>query len=90
MYIVKTTKQFEKDVKQCQKRGLDMNLLKKAIKILETKGTLPQSYKPHKLSGNYAGCWEAHIKGDWLLIWQIFDEELTLILTNTGTHSDLF
>ena len=58
--------------------------------ILETKGTLPQSYKPHKLSGNYAGCWEAHIKGDWLLIWQIFDEELTLILTNTGTHSDLF
>ena len=90
MYTVKTTNRFDKDVKQCQKRGLNMELLKKAIKILEEKGMLPPSYKPHKLSGNYAGFWEAHIKGDWLLVWQIYEEELTLILTNTGTHSDLF
>lgn len=90
MYTVKTTNRFDKDVKQCQKRGLNMELLKKAIKILEEKGMLPPSYKPHKLSGNYAGFWEAHIKGDWLLVWQINEEELTLILTNTGTHSDLF
>jgi len=90
MYTVKTTNRFDKDVKLCKKRGFDMELLKKAIKILEEKGMLPPSYKPHKLSGNYAGFWEAHIKGDWLLVWQIHEEELTLILTNTGTHSDLF
>lgn len=90
MYTVKTTNRFNKDVKQCQKRGFDMDLLKKAIKILEEKGMLPPSYKPHKLSGNYTGFWEAHIKGDWLLVWQIYEDELTLILTNTGTHSDLF
>ena len=90
MYTIKTTKQFEKDVKQCQKRGLNMDLLKKAIKILETTGTLPSSYKPHKLSGNYSGFWEAHIKGDWLLLWKVYANELTLILTNTGSHSDIF
>lgn len=90
MYTVKTTNRFDKDVKQCQKRGFNMELLKKAIKLLETTGNLPKQYKPHLLSGNYSGCWEAHIKGDWLLIWKIYEKELTLILTNTGTHSDLF
>lgn len=43
-----------------------------------------------KLSGNYAGYWECHIKGDWLLVWEQNDNELTLIFTSTGTHSDLF
>lgn len=33
---------------------------------------------------------ECHIKGDWLLIWQQNDTELTLIMTDTGTHADLY
>lgn len=33
---------------------------------------------------------ECHIQSDWLLIWQQNDEELILLFTNTGTHSDLF
>ena len=70
--------------------GCSMGLAVSQVNKLEEKGMLPPSYKPHKLSGNYAGFWEAHIKGDWLLVWQIHEEELTLILTNTGTHSDLF
>ncbi|UOE42489.1 type II toxin-antitoxin system YafQ family toxin [Chryseobacterium suipulveris] len=53
-------------------------------------GTLPKKYKPHKLSRNYANCWECHIKPDWLLIWQHNDQELILLFLNTGTHSDLF
>ncbi|MBP3776115.1 MAG: type II toxin-antitoxin system mRNA interferase toxin, RelE/StbE family [Prevotella sp.] len=39
---------------------------------------------------NYAGSWECHIKGDWLLVWEQNDNLLTLLFTNTGTHSDLF
>jgi len=35
--------------------GYNMELLKAAIRLLEAKGTLPQEYRPHKLSGNYAG-----------------------------------
>ncbi|MGC4129045.1 MAG: type II toxin-antitoxin system YafQ family toxin [Bergeyella sp.] len=57
---------------------------------MQETGTLPAKYKPHKLSGNYAGCWECHIKPDWLLIWKQNDNELILLLMDTGTHSDLF
>lgn len=60
------------------------------IKTLETKGRLPARFKPHRLSGKYAGLWECHIKPDWLLVWMQNDEELTLLFTNTGTHSDVF
>ena len=67
-----------------------MNLLKEVIDLLQLDGKLPTKYKPHKLSGNYADCWECHIKSDWLLVWKQNDEALTLLFTNTGTHSDLF
>jgi mRNA interferase YafQ len=90
MYLIKTTNTFEADVKRCKKRGYNMLELKKVIKLLEKDGTLPKHYKPHKLKGNYKGYWECHIKPDWLLIWQQNDNELILLFTGTGTHSDLF
>jgi mRNA interferase YafQ len=49
---------------------------------------LPARCRPHKLVGNYAGCWECHIDPDWLLIYQY--ENTTLKLLRTGTHADLF
>jgi mRNA interferase YafQ len=67
-----------------------MELLKDAIRLLEQNGVLPATYRPHKLSGNYEGCWECHLKGDWLLIWEQNDSKLTLLFTGTGTHADLF
>lgn len=90
MYQVTYTNAFKKDTKRCQKRGYDLELLKEAIRILAENGQLPASYHPHKLSGDYADYWEAHIKGDWLLVWLQNDNELTLIFTGTGTHSDIF
>lgn len=90
MYQVVYTNAFKKDTKRCQKRGYDLELLKEAIRILAKNGQLPTTYRPHKLSGDYANCWEAHIKGDWLLVWLQNDNELTLIFTGTGTHSDIF
>ena len=35
--------------------GLDANIFKRAIMLLQTSGTLPVEYRPHKLSGTYAG-----------------------------------
>jgi mRNA interferase YafQ len=90
MYKIYTTNRFEKDLKLCKKRNYDLNLLKGVIDLLQIDGKLPEKYKSHKLSGNYADCWECHIKSDWLLVWKQNDEELTLLFTNTGTHSDLF
>ena len=90
MYKIYTTNQFEKDLKLCEKRNYNLNLLKEVIDLLQLDGKLPTKYKSHKLSGNYADCWECHIKSDWLLVWKQNDEALTLLFTNTGTHSDLF
>lgn len=90
MYTLKYTGQFKKDLKRCQKRGMNLSLLQKVIEILQETGSLPSEYKPHLLSGQFAGCWECHVKPDWLLIWEQDDKELTLLLLNTGTHSDLF
>ena len=90
MYTIITTNRFEKELKLCKKRGYNMELIQKVISILSNTGKLPEKYKPHKLSGNYENCWECHIKGDWLLIWMQNDQELTLLFTNTGSHSDVF
>lgn len=40
--------------------------------------------------GQYKGYRECHIQPDWLLIYLIEDDILTLTLVDTGTHSDLF
>lgn len=90
MYTIKFTKQFVRDWKRCERQGLPMDELQKAIDLLSQNGHLPANYRPHKLSGNRAGEWECHIKPDWLLIWEQYEEELTLLLLNTGTHSELF
>lgn len=90
MYSIDYTNRFKKDLKRCQKRGLDLQLILDAIAMLKTTGTLPMSYRPHKLSGNRDGQWECHIEPDWLMIWEQNDMELTLLFLQTGTHSDLF
>ena len=33
---------------------------------------------------------ECHISPDWLLVWVQDNKDLTLLLIDTGTHSDLF
>jgi len=90
MYSIKYTNKFKKDVKRCQKRGLDLNLLRDVVDILATEGKLPPKYKPHPLGGNYKNRMECHIQPDWLLVWMQNETELILLFTDTGTHSDLF
>jgi len=90
MYHLIYSNRFKKDVKRAVKRGYDISLLEKVIDLLQETGNLPPEYKPHILSGKYAGKHECHIKSDWLLIWEQNDYALTLLFLNTGTHSDLF
>ena len=90
MYTIISTNQFDKDISIIVKRNYDTEIIKKAISELELTGKLTQKYKPHKLSGNYNGYWECHIKGNWLLIWLQNNIKLEITLVRTGTHSDLF
>jgi mRNA interferase YafQ len=90
MYQISFSNKFKKDYKLCKKRGYDISKLEEVIILLQKNGKLPSKYKPHVLKGDYLGLWECHIKPDWLLVWLQDDNELTLLFTNTGTHSDLF
>ena len=90
-YALRTTKKFEKSVKRCIRRNYPMNELRKVMSLLVETGTLPINYRPHKLQekkGNVT--WECHILPDWLLVWEQYDEELIMLMLDTGTHSDLF
>jgi len=55
MYDISFSNQFKKDYKRCVKRNYDIALLEVILEILREKGALPQKYKSHILSGNYAG-----------------------------------
>ena len=90
MYRVKYSNRFEKNLKRCEKHGLDMQLIFEAIKLLAATGTLPAKYRPHKLVNQKVEIWECHIQPDWLMTWEQNDTELTLLFLQTGTHSDLF
>lgn len=89
-YGIVLTSMFKKDLKLAKKRGYNLSLLSDVVDTLAQGIPLPEKYKDHSLIGNYKGCRECHITPDWLLIYEISDNELILYLTRTGTHSDLF
>lgn len=90
MLTIKYHNSFKKDYKRIYKRGCDIKLLEEVIAMLAKGESLPAKYKDHQLMGNYNQCRECHILPNWLLIYEINDDELILYLTRTGTHSDLF
>lgn len=67
-----------------------MKLLKKSLDLLINEKPLTKKQMDHSLSGEYDGHRECHIASDWLLIYKIEKEIMTLTLTRTGSHSDLF
>ena len=89
-YHVRPTKKFQKDLKRVQRRGYDLSLLTEILKKLANGESLPEKNRDHLLTGNFSGCRECHITPDWLLVYEIYEEELLLYLTRTGTHRDLF
>lgn len=90
MLKVVASGKFKKDLKLAIKRGYNMTLMDEVVTSLSNGEILPLKYRDHDLSGDYKGCRECHITPDWLLIYEIIEDELVLYLTRTGTHSDLF
>ena len=81
---------IKKDFKLLQKRGYDFALLDEVVEMLANRTPLPAKYKDHYISGDYNGYRECHIQPDWLLIYKIVENDLYLLLSRSGTHSDLF
>ena len=73
--------QFKRDVKLAKKRNLDMSLLKNVVDKLSEGKKLEAKYRDHMLTGDYAGYRECHLQPDWLLVYKIVSDTLTLVYT---------
>lgn len=90
MYKIKFTTAYKKSYKLMKKRGLNLSLLDDAVDTLRQGKPLPEKYQDHALSGKFRGFRECHIKPDWLLVYLIENDILTLTLVDTGSHADIF
>jgi len=88
MRTVRRTSQFKKDVRGMKKRGKDLSKLKDVLEKIIGGQQLEARYFDHVLVGQYKGTRECHIESDWLLIYELAQNEVVLI--RTGTHADLF
>ena len=88
-YKIHAEKSYRKQYKLLEKRGYNMELLDEVVFKLANGETLPPRYRDHPLRGDLRGYRDCHIKDDWVLIYKIDQGILTLILSETGTHSDL-
>ena len=91
-YEIKYSNIFKKSLKKVVKQGKDIDKLFMIIEKLANKEELEPIYRNHNLINDkyYKNCGECHIESDWLLIYQYGDEELILLLVDTGSHSNLF
>lgn len=80
---------FKKDLKRYSNQSKKLIALGKVINMLANEQPIPAEYQPHILHGDYKGCMECHIQGDFLLIW--IDPNTDIIeLVRLGSHSELF
>lgn len=89
MKKLRPSTQYKKDLKRIRNNPKKAAELLKVLRLLENEEPVPENYRPHMLTNDYAGCMECHIQGDFLLIW--IDQAANEIdLVRLGSHSELF
>lgn len=87
-YKVERSKQFRKEYGKLKISGRT-SLLKKTddtIERLKNKDFVP-SMQNHQLSGDKRGWYDAHIAGDYVIIYKYNEKDKVLILDGLGNHS---
>ena len=87
---VKFSTRFKSDLKLAKKQNKNLDKLFLIIEKLANLEKLDDKYKDHSLIGEYKGLRECHIEPDWLLIYYVENNTLTLVLSRLDSHSDLF
>ena len=91
MREIEQTTAFKKDLRR---EGKGPNLTILSVVLPDILTALANDIKPaakhkdHKLTGDWAGCRDCHIRPDLILIYEKIDE--ILILHRLGCHSELF
>jgi mRNA interferase YafQ len=91
MKNLKATNRFDKELFKMFKRGVnicDPEDYKTARNMLLAGEKIPESYRDHKLHGEFKGYRSLHINPDWVLVYRT-DEE-NVYMQRTGTHSDIY
>ena len=88
MRTLRRTRQFKKDVKRAKRAGKPIAELTEVLGHLLADEPLATKRRDHALIGKFAQTRECHLAPNWLLIYQLDDEQLTLI--RLGSHTELF
>ena len=88
MYIFKPTSRFKRQYKKLNQD--DKTRSKAVIDKLLNGEILEPKHNDHKLTGQYEGFRECHIKPDLLLIYKKEKRILILTCLAIGSHSELF
>ncbi|MDR2921892.1 MAG: type II toxin-antitoxin system YafQ family toxin [Treponema sp.] len=83
-------KNFRKQYKLMQKRGMAVDKLLEIMHMIINEQPLPPERSNHPLHGEWEGAFDCHIQGDWVLIYEIDSAAHTVTFHRTGSHSDLF
>lgn len=89
MRQVRYSTKAKKDLKKYRDNETCMRRLYEVLDYLIHDYPLPARYFPHKLTGQYKGCWECHVGSDFLLIWIDAANEVIEII-RIGSHAELF
>ncbi len=90
-YKVKYENLFKRQYKKLIKQGKDIKKLHAVIDCLANGEELESKHRNQKLVDNkkFKNCYVCHIEPDWLLIYKIDNNELILVLVETGSHSEI-
>ena len=90
-YQIKYTKEFKKSIKKLTNQGKNIDKLLNIVDKLSKGIPLEIKYRDHALynDNRFQNCRDCHIKPDWVLIYKYLDENLILLLVNTGSHSEV-
>lgn len=89
MKILRFSKQYKKDAKRFRNQPHKMEKVAEILRMLRDETPIPEKFSPHMLKGNYNGCMECHVEGDFLLIW-IDETQDQIGVLRLGSHSELF
>lgn len=83
------TSRYKKHLKKYKHKKNVLKILATIIGLLVKELPIPIEYKDHKLTGNYIGMNELHLKPDDLLIYYKIENKC-IVLVAIGSHSELF
>ena len=90
-YQIKYTKEFKKSIKKITKQGKKIDKLLNVVDMLSKRIPLEARYHDHALynDSRFQNCRDCHIEPDWVLIYKYLDNDLILLLVNTGSQREV-